>query len=339
MESFRNYVITSALLLGLLSFYIPIRYSTPYPRTVGPQLDSNIRTIFIDLLNEKQPAVFMLGDSMSGSAIDVNLIGEQLDRKVELVSIPGTASAIWYLIIKNNIVLAEHRPNYLVIFFRDSLMTAPSYKVTGSYLAMVDEYAAPTDTLLIERAYTDPMTPLERFAESHLPIFGSRWDIRKSIDYHIRYPLSGILLGCDMTCTDQAMEIIFEQNSLDETFLSEAINAADDYLYTSQSLDFSGQIEKSFLPEIIRLCKENDIQLVLVRLPTLRFEDPETRPTELADYIQQLGTYLMENNVPFLDFQRGNMPAEYFTDPLHLNNHGKLVFTRELTEALKAIVK
>ncbi|HSO13710.1 MAG TPA: hypothetical protein VLT51_15135, partial [Anaerolineales bacterium] len=154
-----------------------------------------------------------------------------------------------------------------------------------------------------------------------------------------RYPLSGILLGCDMTCTDQAMEIIFEQNSLDETFLSEAINAADDYLYTSQSLDFSGQIEKSFLPEIIRLCKENDIQLVLVRLPTLRFEDPETRPPELADYIQQLGTYLMENNVPFLDFQRGNMPAEYFTDPLHLNNHGKLVFTRELTEALKAIVK
>jgi len=339
MKFFRNYLATTILLFGVLSYYIPIRYNTPYPKTIGPQFDNNVRTIYIDSLNAKRPEFFLLGDSMPGQAIDEITLSTQLGKKVELVSLPGTASTIWYLIIKNNIVLAEHKPKYLVIFFRDSLMTVPGYRVTGRYFELIDEFATRSDTLLVERAYINQMGFFEKFMEARLPLFGSRWTIRKSIDYYIRYPLGGTLLDCNTACIDQAMGVVFEQSKLDLVFLSEALNAADDYLYKRKTLNFEEQIGTSFLPEIIRLCKENNIQLVLVRMPILRFNDPGMQPQRLDEYIQNLSAYLAENQIPFLDFDRKNMPVEYFTDALHLNEQGKMFFTQELTKALKTLIK
>jgi hypothetical protein len=281
----------------------------------------------------------MLGDSMPGDDIDVQLADERIAPTFELVSLPGTASTVWYLIVKNNIMVAEHKPKYLVLFFRDSLMTVPSYRTTGRYFELVDEFAAPSDTLLIERAYINALTPLEKFAEARLPFYGSRWKIRQSIDYYIRYFVGRLLLKCDTACMDKSMETVFAQDNFDSTLLSDAINTADDYLYTRQALDFDTQIGQSFLPEIVRMCRENGIQLILVRMPTLRFKEPGTKPVGLDKYLQKLSAYLNENNVAYLDFDQGTLPAKYFRDVLHLNEQGRLVFTGELTEALNRIIK
>lgn len=337
MKAFRNYLITSTLLLGFLSFYIPVRYQTPYPRDVGPQFDERVRTTYINLLNERQPEIFLLGDSMLGPAVDEDIVAEKLKKKTTLVSLPGTASTIWYLMIKNNIVVAEHKPKYLVVFFRDTMMTLPGYRVTGRYFEQIDEFASPEDTLLIERAYINQMSPLEKFFEGNIPLYGSRWIIRQSLDYYIRYPLGSTVLDCDKTCMDYSMEAVFDESNLDVTFLSDAIGAADDYLYSDEALDFEGQVDSTFLPEVIRLCRENGIQLVLVRMPILRYYDPATRPSELDDYVQDLNDYLKKNNVPFLDFDQKVMPPEFFSDTLHLNEQGKEVFTQQLTESLLEI--
>jgi len=340
MKTFRNYLITSALLLGFLSVYIPIRYQTTYPRDIGPQFDERIRTTYLNMLNEEQPEILLFGDSMLAPAVDEALVEGQLGGKTHLVSLPGTASTIWYLIIKNNIVLAEHKPKHLVVFFRESMMTVPGYRTTGRYFEQIDEFAAPTDELLIQRAYINQMTSLEKFMEGYIPIYSSRWRIRQSLDYYIRYPLGKVLLDCNSTCMDYAGEVVFEESNLDITFLSDAIGAADDYLYSKEALDFVDQIDKSFLPEVIRLCKENDIQLVLVRMPIRRFYNSESEPSGLSVYVQNLGKYLEENGVPFLDFDHGKeMPSEYFSDTLHLNEQGKSIFTQKLTESLKAIIK
>jgi hypothetical protein len=138
---------------------------------------------------------------------------------------------------------------------------------------------------------------------------------------------------------DKSMETVFAQDNFDSTLLSDAINTADDYLYTRQALDFDTQIGQSFLPEIVRMCRENGIQLILVRMPTLRFKEPGTKPVGLDKYLQKLSAYLNENNVAYLDFDQGTLPAKYFRDVLHLNEQGRLVFTGELTEALNRIIK
>lgn len=339
MTAFRNYLIASALLLGLLSFYIPVRYQTPYPRSVGPQFDERVRATYINLLNERQPEIFLLGDSMLGPAVDEDVVADTLKKKTTLVSLPGTASTIWYLMIKNNIVLAEHKPKYLVVFFRDTMMTLPGYRVTGRYFEQIDEFASPDDTLLTERAYINQMRPFEKFFEGYFPLYGSRWIIRQSLDHYIRYPIGNAMLNCDKACMDYAMEAVFDESNLDVTFLSDAIGAADDYLYSDEALDFDGQVDSTFLPEVIRLCRENGIQLVLVRMPILRYYDPAERPNGLDEYIQGLSSYLNENDVPFLDFDQKDMPPEFFSDTLHLNEQGEARFTQMLTDALRTIIR
>jgi hypothetical protein len=339
MKAFRNYLIISITLLGFLSFYSLFRYQSPYPREIGPQFDSHIRSTYTNILNEQQPEILLFGDSMLGPAVDDEIITNQLKKKTIVLSLPGSASTIWYLIIKNNIVIAEHQPKYLLVFFRDSMMTVPGYRVNGSYFEQVDEFAAPTDELLIQRAYINQMTQLEKIMEAYTPLYGLRWRIRQSIDYYIRYSLGRVLLNCNPTCMDHAMEFVFEASNLDLTFLSDAIAASDEYFYTKEALNFYEQIGKSFLPEVIRLCKENDIQLILIRMPILRFEEPRTQPAGLNDYMQNLAKYSAENGVPFLDFDQKEFTDEYFSDSVHLNEQGKAVFTQKLVESLKMIIK
>lgn len=339
MKTFRNYLATSFLLLGFLSVYIPFRYQASYPAQIGPRFDSRVRTTYIDLLNEQQPEVLLFGDSMLEPAVDVQVVENRLGRKTTLVSLPGTASTIWYLMLKNNIILAEHKPKILVLFFRDAMMTVPGYRVTGRYFEQIDEFASPEDTLLSERAYINQMSPFEKIMEAYVPLYSSRWNIRRSIDYYIRYTLGRILLGCDTGCVDKAMEIVLDANNLDLTFLSEALASSDEYFYTPERLDFDDQVDTSFLPEVIRLCKENNIQLILVRMPILRFEEPGTEPASLNTYTQKLATYLEQNDIPYFDFDRKELTDEYFTDSLHLNERGRVVFTQELTDSLLTVIE
>jgi hypothetical protein len=339
MKAFRNYLQTSVLLLGFLSYTFLIRYQSPYPRDIGPQLDTHIRRTFLDLLDEQQPEVLLLGDSMLAPAVDAEALANHLDKEIAMIGLDGTASTLWYLMIKNNIVLAEHKPKYLIVFFRDAMMTVPGYRVTGRYFEQIDEFAAPTDKLLIERAYINQMTPFEQFLEKYIPLYGLRWRIRESIDHYIRYSLGRVLLDCDNACIDYAMEVVFEGNNLDLTFLSDAIAASDEYFYTGEALDFDQQVGKSFLPEMIRLCKENNIQLVLIRMPILRFEEPGTQPGGLNDYLQDLAKYLEANGVPWFDFDQKEFVSEYFTDSLHLNEEGKALFMQKLVKSLLTVIK
>jgi hypothetical protein len=338
MKFLRDYLMTTILLLGLLSIYIPIKYGMSYPKELGPQFDNRIRPSFINILDNEQPEILLIGDSMLGAAVNEMVVAEQLGKKVYMASLPGTASTIWYSMIKNNIVVAEHKPKQLVIFFRDSMMTVPGYRVTGRYFDLVDEFASPDDTVLIEKAYINQLTLLEKFMEAYFPLYGARWNIRESIDHQIRYNLGGNLLDCDETCMDYAMEFVFRQGNLDQTFLSEAINAADDYLYTEDVLDFEEQIDKSLLPEIIQLSRENNIQLIMIRMPVFRFEDEYLSPIGLEKYIEGLSIYLEMNNVPFLDFDQKDIKVDYFTDAIHLNEQGKVIFTEKLIEALQHVI-
>jgi len=339
MKAFRNYLILCGLLLGFLSFYIVIRNRTSYPLEIGPQLDSQIRRRYKTLLNEQRPEIFFLGDSMLGPAVDETMVSKRLGKKTLLVSQPGTASAVWYLMTKNNIVAAEHKPEYLVLFFRDAMLTAPGYRVTGSYFGMVDEFASPDDKLLIERAYLNQMTPPEKIMEAYMPLYASRWGIRAGIERYIRYSLGRILLDCDEACMDFALEDVFRAGDFDLPFFTNMIAASDDYLYTNERLNFNDQVGRSFLPEIIRLCDENDIRLVLVRMPILRFEEPGTRPARLDAYVQDLASYLDQNGVAFFDFDTKDFPSQYFYDGVHLNEQGRAVFTERLAESLRAVMK
>ena len=110
-------------------------------------------------------------------------------------------------------------------------------------------------------------------------------------------------------------------------------------MYTDDNLDFEKQIDQSFLPEIIRLCKENNIKLILLRTKTLRFSREVPEPPALNEYIDGLRSYAHHNGIPLIDFSHSDrLPPSLFTDINHLNSDGKKVFTEMLVEAILPIL-
>ena len=161
--------------------------------------------------------------------------------------------------------------------------------------------------------------------------------VRTSLERAIKYPFLEGTLKLNETEVDEAVNKVFGDSQIAQ--LNAIINAVDSYLYQPDKLDFEAQLPRSFLPEIIRLCKENNIQLVLVRIKVREFPTPESQPAGMHEYVNSLEEYLNQNDVPFLDFGADPRidPGDFY-DPLHMTEAGQKTFTEILAESLKEVV-
>lgn len=337
-NAFLRYLLFLLLTLALLSVYIPLRYGVKYPRQIGPLFDKFYKREGLLTIATEKPQIVMVGDSVFMRGVDRKMLAAETGKTVYGIGVAGSASALWYAVIEHNIVPSPYQPEILILVFRDTMLTTPGYRVHGSYFKQLDEYATPSDSLIIERAYVNLMNPLEKLAEGFFPVYGSRLSLRETLDYYIRYSGNRFLLGCNADCTNVAMGMVFGAGNMEQNILGDAIGTAESYLYTPQALDFDDQLDRSFLPEIVRLCNENGIQLVLVRTKTLRYPDEESEPLALKTYMNKMASYLESNGAILLDYgQEPSLKDEFFYDPLHLNEEGRVVFTALIVDALNKL--
>lgn len=323
-----------ALIMVIASISILVQDGIGFPRDPGPALDNKVRGNYMEAIDENHPQIVLLGDSTLGASLDAEKLAEGTDRSVYSISIPGSASALWYLILKNNIAEASHKPGYLVVVFRDTILTAPGYRVQGSYFDLLDEYADHNEPLVMQNSFVGLMNPLEIVAEKYLPLYVVRADIRKSIDMRIRY-LTPALFGCDKNCTDLALGEIFAGADLEPGALVDAVGAAESYLYTADQLDFDAQLVHSYLPEMVRIANENNIKLIFVRVKVnTHASDPK-----LDAYISSLTDYLNDNQAFILDYgEDQRLTRDLFLDSIHLNPSGQIVFTQMVADGLNKMI-
>ncbi len=337
MHSFLRYLFFFFIIVAITWIRIPRAYGLEFPRTPGPTFNNQVRDVYINRLENEKPELLLLGDSTLADAIDPAQMSNLMGMNVSSFGVPGSASAFWYVVLKNNIVKSENKPKYLIIVFRDSILTAPGYRVQGSYFTQVDEFARRREPVLLERAFLNLMNPLEKAADAYFPLYSARVQIRQKIDALVRYSLPG-WIGCDTKCNNDSMYAVFQGGDLQRGELQNAIASAEGYLYTRAQLNFGAQVDRSFLPDMIQLAKENHIQLILVRLKNWTLGERET--VGVKRYTAALSAYLEGQDVLFLDF--GTDPrltkADY-ADSLHLNQEGKILFTEMLAEALKDTLK
>ncbi|NWG06574.1 MAG: hypothetical protein HXY35_07810 [Chloroflexi bacterium] len=339
MRLFLRYLLLLSILVIIAWVKIPQRYGLDFPRNPGPEFDRQVRTLYADRINEGKPEIVLLGDSTLKDAVNAELLSILTGRKVAKFDVPGSASAFWYLVLKNNIVVAEHRPRMVVIIFRDTILTAPGYRVHGAYLVQLDEFAARREPILLERAYLNQMSPVEIWAEQYFPLYSAGEQVQKEVDAWIRYSFPN-WLGCNKDCTDKSMYEVFTSADLEPGQLRNAVATAEQYLYARARLDFERQVNKSFLPEMIRLTKENGIQLIVVRLKNQMTGTDGSETPEVRRYIEELTRYLGKQSVIFLDYGKDpRLAREYYKDALHLNPEGETVFTQILAEGLGEALK
>ena len=323
------------------SLVIPRYYGISYPKGPGPIFDPDIKLADAFYIGKNRPRIVLLGNSLLMRGVDRGTLQRSLGVPVYHIGVQGSASALWYTVIKNNIVVVPgDKPDLLIIIFRDTTMTMPDYRVQGSYFEQLDEYTAPGDELLIQRAFVNRMNLLDKLAENYLPVYGSRFQVRNSLENRIRSSVVRPLFKCDLPCTDQAMYVVFSDDNMAEHYMEDTLASAETYLYSDYAYDFKARVNESFLPEMIRLCQENDIQLVLVRMKTLKYAYGDSEPPGLIQYTRDLSDYLQQNDVVFFDFNRdARLTGEHFYDLVHLNKSGKQVFTELLAEALAPLLQ
>ncbi len=331
MRFFLKFSLILAIILIAASAFLLHSRGVTFPREPGPILDRKIRFSHLRHINEYQPQIVLLGDSTLVLGVDAEALAEQTGKSVYSIGIPGSASALWYLLIKNSIAEAAHQPEYVLVVFRDTILTAPAYRVQGSYFELLDEYARRNEPVLIEKSFVNLMNPLEIAAEKYFPLYVFRSDIRRRIDAFIRY-LAPSLFGCGGDCTDFALGELFEGADMEPRALVEAVGAAESLLYTPEQLDFELQVDRSLLPDMIEIANANGFRLVFVRI---KVESGMGDDPKLGKYIEDLKNYLDEQGVPLLDFgDDPRLTSDLFRDPIHFNDEGRQLFTRLVATAM-----
>jgi hypothetical protein len=322
------------------SFYLPAHYDIPYPQTLDPQFKPNVKREYIDAISLNRPGLVLIGDSVLYLGIDQESLSEQLGVETYSVGVPGSGSAVWYLILKNVVLGASHRPKYAVVVFRDTMLTTPAFRTTGRYFGLLDDFAGRREPLVAQLAFIDQMSPIEKLAEQYLPLYSARWEIREGLDSRIRYTSPYLLLDCSAECTDEAMNSIFGRERVDVVALNQAVEGAGETLYAPEAMDFDEQIDRSFLPATIQLAQDNEITLIFVRTRTLMFPVDSSEPVALRNYMESLEAYISGHGAHYLDFAHDErIKDEYFFDLLHFNAAGQDVFTQILADELKVFLE
>lgn len=339
MYNFRRFILLLSLALLAVSFVLVKSRRVPFPGTPGPDFTPGVQTIHQEAISALKPDLVLLGDSIAEENLDMDMISGQTGLQSYRMTFGGSASAMWYLALKNNIVTASHHPKYLVILFRDSEMTAPGYRVQGKLFVALDEMATPEDGIVIERSYLRTMNPLEALAETYFPIYGFRSSFRNMADSHT-YALPYVTMRCGKRCVDGAMLKVFNfRNNAAPDQVGGSLDQEENLLYSPEALNFNAQVNDSFLPDILRLCRENNIQLVLVRAKSARFESPAAEPRGLAEYLADFKNYIEENGALYLDISADTrVSLDEFIDSYHVKPVAKERYTQLFIDALLSVL-
>lgn len=332
-----RYLALLGTLLILASFFLPVFFNGSYPHSVGPAFDRNATRQYLREFEKTHPEVILLGDSILTKGVDLETFQALSGKSAYKLDIPGSSSALWYLLVNSNIVEAEPAPQALVILFRDTILTAPTFRTTGPYFTLIDKFASPDDILVLQRSYLVQLTPMQAALEMYFPPYTYRGDLRDKLDAGLRHVLPR-QIGCDRECADDAMTNVL--GDMRAEVVASSIRGAESAIYTPAYLDFNAQVDQSYLPEIIRLAQKRGIQLIFVRAPTYIFPNPSDEPPALKQYLLDMTTYLAARDIPLIDLSQvqGIGPAQ-FIDPHHMSLEGKAIFTPVFAEAVKKVLK
>ena len=90
------------------------------------------------------------------------------------------------------------------------------------------------------------------------------------------------------------------------------------------------QLQQYYLQRIIDYCRDNNVELEFINMPSYPTETVKQNNSELHQYVSQ--TY---PDIPFHDFELLELPDSCYGDISHLNYRGAAVFASEWMESLQ----
>jgi len=250
-------------------------------------------------LRAKPPALILIGDSMLDSRIDKHVLEDRLgnDTRVALFWNGGASSAAWYLMLKNYVVASGIRPRQCCIFFRDRMLTAPSFRTGGIFRSYLEELMRGD-----EPAMREVLGPTSFPQENRLvrminwlyPVNSRRRTYQEGIQRMMFRVAAANTSPADL---ERLTNRTFNVAKMRGEMIAEATNFDE-----IENTRFDPRPEKSFLPHIVETAAGSGIPLCFVRVKRHPDADGQTRQSDaLRLYIKELRIWLESRNCRFID--------------------------------------
>jgi hypothetical protein len=290
-----------------------------------------------------RPELVVLGNSILEAGVNRKQLRNTVGLRTFLAPVRGSASALWYAYLKYEVLAKEQKPKYVVILFRDILLTFPTYRTEWRYQGMIRALAG-DDPLMKELVFSSSSDPITQLLDDNWPLYRSRDQVREVVELTAREKLLENLPGVERADVVRAVGRTFSPKNFDQelaTLEEEDAGISKDFL---PYFDFDAHVEDSFLPAMIDLCQEAGVELILVRAPARRDlpellaqkELPRYARELLPDYLAKLTAYLEQREVTFIDFHgEPELRDAHFGIGDHMNLEiGQPLFTGLLGERL-----
>lgn len=298
------------------------------------------RKSFEQNLEQYKPQIVLMGNSMLTYGIDSRAFTSYVQKRTLRFSRGGSASAWWYLGLKNVIAESHNKPKVVVVFFRDHYLTKPEYRVNDTFKLSVNDMANDQEPLLDRLAYLNGMDYPTYLLSKISPLFQQKDNLRKNVESFIKTTCVANLLGSNTETIDAAMTTVFDKRKMNQQRLT-ASQQAEQSKASKDKVTFQNTVKKSFLPHMIDIAEKNDIHLVFVRVKRRRDIIPNSQSQHIKNYMVSIQAYLTAKNIELFDFSDDqNLTLEHYADGDHLNpTKGKPLFTKMVANALMPIIK
>jgi len=276
-----------------------------------------------------KPEVVLIGDSMLGTRIDPEVLDRLSDAPVFVNILEGSASARWYLYLKNYLAESGVNPKHVVVFFRDRYLTDPVFRTSAQYQELLHQAMKPDEPVVDRLLEGQDSTRFAKLAKFFEWLYPSQQLRERVADYVVlRAQKITDSVTPDGTDFDVALDRTFDidllRSDMPSELASENLNQAA----------FDPSPDKSFLPHIVELAKQNGWHLTFYRVKRRPQEgDIRTDEPELIDYIADLREYLNANGADLVDVTNDDtLGMKFYSDGDHVSEEMRPRYTEQFFE-------
>ena len=257
----------------------------------------------VRLMKKEQPRVVLIGDSMLETRIDQSVLNRVSSERCFVFAQPGSSSALWFLMLKNIVAQQTTPPRTVIILFRGRQLTLPTHRAEGDYRKSMEPYMRDREPLVEQLAGSSGRKPadwMEALVQKLYPVDRRREQAQDKVQ---AWSLDLVASSREYEHIHNHAKVIFGPKHLR---VGTAVDEQKEGGATSldpDEHDFAAQVGQSFLPHLLEIARERDIQLVFFEVK--RRPNPDGTPGEQsstnAAYDDALRAYLEKAGARLFD--------------------------------------
>lgn len=301
----------------------------------GRVVQGGVREHIESILDEHQPQVLILGNSLANTDVLPQVLARRLQlnkHKVQKLSIPNSIGAHWYAILANRVYANGHTPELVVLHSDLQSLLAVTPRSEASYLNLavhLGEHEPVVDRLLGRRLWVLDRIRENRSRVRSRALVGAR---NLSVDLLIHRSLT----PTPPRATERALARVFHEGRIDMRLHNNVIPIFDQG--QQELIPFDPEAlpapADAFVPEIAALVRANGGVAAFVRPPMSPLM-PEGLGDRVAEGVQEAITEVAAGSGGvYLDLRALDMEPWHFHNLDHMQPQGARRFTEILADTL-----